>query len=51
MRLVFTNTLSLKRAVLLSFDLEFAESLLDVLSQSVPTMGPTMVGPGEKFLI
>ena len=43
MRLVFGNSVSHKRAVLLSFELEFTESLLDILSYPKCTIGPTMV--------
>ena len=49
MRMVFAYTASHKRAVLLSFELELTESLLDIPSYPVPTMGPTMVGPGETL--
>ena len=49
MRMAFAYTASHKRAVLLSFELEFTESLLDILSYPVPTVGPTLIGPGEKF--
>ena len=43
MRLVFANTVSHKRAVLLSFELQFTESLLDALSYSKCTIQLTMV--------
>ena len=49
MRLGFANAVSHKRAVLLSFELEFTESLLDIFLYSKCTIGPTMVGLEEKF--
>ena len=49
MRLVFANTISYKRVALLSFELEFTESLLDILSYSKSSTEPTMVGLEEKF--
>ena len=49
MRLAFAYTVSHKRAVLLSFELEITESLLDILSYSKCTIGPTMVGLKENF--
>ena len=49
MILVFANTVSHKRAALLSFEVEFTETLLDVLSYPKCTIEPTMVGLEEKF--
>ena len=49
MRSVFANTVSHKIAVLLGFELELTESLLDILSHPKSTIGTTMVGLEEKF--
>ena len=49
MRLVFADTVSHKREVLVSFELEFTESLLDILSYPKCTTEPTMVGLEETF--
>ena len=49
MGLVFANKVSHKRAVLLSFELEFTESFLHILSCPKCLIGPTMVGLEEKF--
>ena len=49
MGLVFANIVSHKRAVLLSFELEFTESLLHILSNPKCTIGPTTAGLEEKF--
>ena len=49
MRLVFANTVSHKRSVLLSFELEFRESLLDILSYPKCTIEPNIVGLEENF--
>ena len=48
MRLTFANAISHERAVLLSFALDFTESLLDILSYPKCMIGPTMVGLEEK---
>ena len=45
----FYKYISHKRVVLLSFKLEFIESLLDILSYPKCTIEPTMVGLEEKF--
>ena len=49
MRFAFVHTASHKRAVLLSFELECTESLLDILSYPKCAIEPTMVGLEEKF--
>ena len=49
MRLAFANTVSHKRAVSLSSELEFTESLLGILSYPKCTIAPTMVGFEENF--
>ena len=46
--LIFANTISHKRAVLFSFELEFTESLIDILSDPKFMIGPIMVGLEEK---
>ena len=49
MKLVFANTVSHKRAVLVSFLSDFTQSLLDILSYPKCTIEPTVVGLEENF--
>ena len=47
--LAFGNTVFYSCTILLIFEAEFIESVLDKLSYSESTIRPTMVGPEEKF--
>ena len=49
MKLDFINAVSHKRTMLLAFEVEFTECILDALSYSESTIGPTMVETEEKF--
>ena len=49
MKLVFASTVLHKSAISLIFEAEFKESALNILSYPECTMGPTLVGPEEKF--
>ena len=50
LRLVFANAIFHKRAILLIFQTEFTECVLEILSYPPSTIRPTMVGLGENFL-
>ena len=43
------NTVSYKSTILLIFEAEFTESVLDKLLHPESTIKPTLVGPEEKF--
>ena len=49
LKLDFANTAFHKRDKLLIFEAEFTETVLHILSYPDSTVGPTMVGPEEKF--
>ena len=47
---MFANTAFHKRAILLTFYTEYAESVLDFLSYPEPTIGPPWLGPEKNIL-
>ena len=49
LELVLANTVSYKSTILLIFEAEFTESVLDKLLHPESTIKPTLVGPEEKF--
>ena len=49
LKLVFASAVFHKSAILLIFETEFTESVLSILLYPESTLGPTMVGPDEKF--
>ena len=49
LKLVSASTVFHKRAILLIFEAEFTESVLDFLSYPESNLGLTMVGPPKKF--
>ena len=49
LKLVFVNTVFHKSVILLIFEAEFTESVLDILSYPVSTIGPALIGPEKLF--
>ena len=49
MGLVFANTVFHRSTILLNFEVEFTESVLNKLSYPESTTRPTLAGPEEKF--
>ena len=49
LKLVFASAASHKSAMFLISEAEFTESVLNILLYPESTLGPTIVGPEEKF--
>ena len=49
LKLVFANTVIHKSSILLIFEAQFTESVLGTLLYPEFMIGPTLVGPKEKF--